>query len=97
MLTGKQKSYLRGLGNTLEPIVQLGKGGITEAVIAQTNDALAARELVKGRVLKNCEAEPAEAAAELARATDAELVQLVGRVFLLYRSSPDKPRIVLPE
>ncbi|MGE5560561.1 MAG: ribosome assembly RNA-binding protein YhbY [Chloroflexota bacterium] len=97
MLTGKQKAHLRGLGNTLEPVVQVGKGGIVDTVVTQASDALTARELIKGRILKNCEAEPDEVAAELAAATGAELVQIVGRAFLLYRRSPDKPRIVLPE
>lgn len=97
MLTGKQKAHLRGLGNTLEPVIQLGKGGITDTVITQVDDALTAHELIKGRVLKNCDGEPNDVAAELTEAAKAELVQLVGRVFLLYRRSPDKPRIILPE
>lgn len=97
MLTGKQKAYLRGLGNTMEPIIQLGKGGIGDTVLRQTDEALTARELVKGRVLKNCELEPDAAAGELAAATSAEMVQLVGRVFLLYRPNPEKQRYTLPE
>lgn len=97
MLTSKQRAHLRGLGNTLDPIIQLGKGGLGDMVLRQTDEALTARELVKGRVLKNSELEPAEAAEALARATKGELVQVVGRVFLLYRPNPEKPRITLPE
>jgi RNA-binding protein len=97
MLTSKQRAHLRGLGNTLDPIIQLGKGGLGDMVLRQTDEALTARELVKGRVLKNSELEPDEAAEALARATKGELVQVVGRVFLLYRPNPEKPRITLPE
>ncbi|MDA8441669.1 MAG: ribosome assembly RNA-binding protein YhbY [Peptococcaceae bacterium] len=96
MLTGKQKRYLRSLGNELVPIIQLGKGGLSDNLIKQTTDALAARELIKGRVLNNCLEVPREIAGELAVAVDAELVQVIGRNFLLYRKSKDKPVIELP-
>ncbi|AFM43089.1 putative RNA-binding protein, YhbY family [Desulfosporosinus acidiphilus SJ4] len=97
MLTGKQKCYLRAMGNEMDPILQVGKGGIAEAVVTQTNDALEARELIKGRVLQNCLEEPKSVAADLAEQTRSELVQVIGRNFLLYRPSKEKAMIVLPD
>ncbi|MDQ7096325.1 ribosome assembly RNA-binding protein YhbY [Desulfosporosinus sp. PR] len=96
MLTGKQKRYLRAMGNEMVPILQVGKGGIAEAVVTQADEALEARELIKGRVLQNCLEEPQSVAADLAEQTRSELVQVIGRNFLLYRPSKDKPLIVLP-
>ncbi len=96
MLTGKQKGFLRSLGNEMDPILQIGKGGVTEAVIAQTDETLEARELIKGRVLPNSMEDVQRAAAELAERTSAELVQVIGRNFLLYRQSKKKPMIDLP-
>lgn len=97
MLTGKQKRFLRAMGNEMEPILQIGKGGVTEAVIAQANETLEARELFKGRVLPNSMEDVASAAEELAEGTGAELVQVIGRNFLLYRESKKKPLIELPD
>jgi len=96
MLTGKQKGFLRSLGHSLDPIIQLGKGGVGENLLKQVEDALEARELIKGRVLNNCLEEPAEIAAELAASSGAELVQVIGRNFLLYRRAKEKPVIELP-
>ncbi|KGP74956.1 RNA-binding protein [Desulfosporosinus sp. Tol-M] len=96
MLTGKQKRYLRSMGNGMDPILQVGKGGITETVVTQTNEALEARELIKGRVLQNYLEEPKTVADELAERVQAELVQVIGRNFLLFRPSKNKPVIVLP-
>jgi len=96
VLTGKQKRHLRAMGNEMVPILQVGKGGIAETVVTQTNEVLEARELIKGRVLQNCLEEPKSVAAELAEKTGAELVQVIGRNFLLFRQSKDKPVIVLP-
>lgn len=96
MLTGKQKGFLRSMGNEMDPILQVGKGGITEAVITQTDEVLEVRELIKCRVLQNCSDEPKSVAAELAEHVQADLVQVIGRNFLLFRQSKDKPVIVLP-
>jgi len=97
VLTGKQKRYLRAMGNEMDPILQVGKGGIGETLVTQTNETLQARELFKGRVLQNCLEEPKTVAAELAERTGAELVQVIGRNFLLFRQSKDKPVIELPK
>lgn len=97
MLTGKQKRYLRGLGSTEEPILQIGKNGINENSIIQVQEAIEARELVKVRVLKNCLDEVSEVANTLAASANAELVQVIGRNFLLYKRSEKKPKIELPQ
>jgi len=96
VLTGKQKRHLRAMGNEMDPILQVGKGGITDAVITQTDETLEARELIKCRVLQNCSEEPKIVAEQLAEDVEADLVQVIGRNFLLFRASKNKPVIVLP-
>lgn len=97
MLTGKEKRFLRSLANTMEPIVQVGKGSVNESVLFSLNEALEARELVKVRVLKNCLEEVGDVAQALAEQSKAELVQVIGRNVLLYRRHPKKPVIELPK
>lgn len=96
MLTGKQKSYLKALANEIDPIVQIGKGGISPALLSQVDEALEARELIKVRVLPNSLEEPKGAAAQITKEVSVELVQVIGRNILLYRSSKKKPVIELP-
>lgn len=96
MLSGKQKRYLRAMGNELDPILTIGKGGLSENVYIQADVTLEVRELIKGRVLPNCLEEPERMAAELAEKAGAEVVQVIGRNFLLYRVSQKKPVIELP-
>lgn len=96
MLTGKQRSYLRSLGNTIDPIIQVCKGGIDEAFIAQVNEALEARELIKITVLKNSEFEAREACGEICDLTGADPVQVIGNRFIIYKRSKEKPAIQLP-
>lgn len=97
MLTGKQKSFLRSKANTLEPIVQIGKGGVTDTVINAVNQALVARELVKVNVLNNCLQSVQEVAANLVSETESDLVQQVGKKVILYRRNSENPVIDLPE
>ncbi|MBQ7638891.1 MAG: ribosome assembly RNA-binding protein YhbY [Clostridia bacterium] len=85
-MTSKERAALRAQANSLEPLFQVGKGGINDALIAQTDDALRARELIKLKVLT--ETSPVsvrEAAEELAAAANAEVVQVIGGVMVLYR------------
>lgn len=96
MITGKQRGYLRGLANSLDPIFQIGKHGITESFVKQINDALEARELIKIKVLKNSILEAKEAANDLAEMTNSDIVQIIGNKFVLYRESEDNKRIELP-
>lgn len=89
MLTNKQRNFLRAIGNKIEPILIIGKNGITANVINQLDEALSARELVKGRVLPNPDLEVKVVAAELAAKTEAEIVQTIGRNILFYRAPRD--------
>jgi RNA-binding protein len=95
-LTGKAMRYLRGLGHHLDPIVQVGKDGITDALVTATREALAAHELIKVRVGTEAPLDRKETGALLAEATGAELAQTLGRTFLLYLRHPKRPRIVIP-
>jgi RNA-binding protein len=87
MLTSKQRSYLRGLANTIDPIFQVGKGGIGDNLVKQFNDALEARELIKATVLRNAEADAREIGEEIAERTGADVVQVIGNRFVLYKES----------
>ena len=89
MLTSKQRAQLKGLAQSLDTIIYVGKGGISEAVIKETEDALTARELIKGRVLENSLLTAREACDALAGALGAEGVQAIGSKFVLYRENPD--------
>lgn len=95
-MTSKQRAYLRGLANPLEAIVHAGKGGVSEAVIQQADGALTARELIKGRVLETAPESARDTAETLAAATGSEVVQVIGRTFVLYRRNNKKPTIELP-
>ncbi len=96
MLTSKQRSYLRSLANGIEPIFQVGKGGIGQNMIKQFNDALEARELVKASVLKNSASDTKEVCEEIASLTGADIVQMIGNKFVLYRESREDKVIILP-
>ncbi|MEJ7735138.1 MAG: ribosome assembly RNA-binding protein YhbY [Polyangiaceae bacterium] len=95
-LTGKQRRHLRALGHHLEPLVQLGKAGITEGVVRAIDAALGLHELVKVRVATECPVGAKEAAREIAPQVRAEVAQTLGRTFLVYRRHPKEPTIVLP-
>ncbi len=96
-LSGAAVRHLRGLGHALDPVIALGKAGITEAFVAETKRALVKHELVKVRVQGEAPVDRKEAAAEVAAQTGAELVQVLGRTFLLYKKNPEKSKIVLPK
>lgn len=89
--------HLRGLGHHLDPIVQVGKEGVTEGLVAAASRALRDHELVKVRVASEAPEDRKETAAALALAAGAELVQVIGRTFLIYKRNPKKPKIVLPK
>ena len=96
MLTGKQRAYLRSLAQKEDCILYVGKAGVTEPVINEAREALEARELVKGRVPEACLYTAAEAPQALCEALDAEGVQVIGRVFVLYKKSTKAAKITLP-
>lgn len=91
-LTSKQRAQLRGLANTIETIVHIGKDGLGENLIKQADEALEARELIKCRVLETAMLTPREAAGTLAQATRSEVVQVIGTKFVLYRQSHRKDK-----
>ena len=95
MLTSKQRAYLRGIAQSYETIFQVGKGGISENLIIQVNDALKKRELIKLRVLDNCELTAREAAETIAEQTHADVVQVIGSRFVLFKRNPQEPVIDL--
>ncbi|MBR0484664.1 MAG: ribosome assembly RNA-binding protein YhbY [Oscillospiraceae bacterium] len=95
MLTSKQRAYLRGLASSYETIFQIGKGGISENLIQQVNDALRKRELIKLRVLDNSEFTAREAADQIAEAVKADVVQVIGSRFVLFKRNPQDPVIDL--
>ena len=97
MLTGKQRAFLRSLAQKEDVILYVGKAGITDPVIAQAKEALAARELVKGKVQENSMFTAREAQEALCEACEAEGVQVIGKVFVLYKKRPDGARIELPK
>lgn len=87
MLTGKQKSELRGLAQTRKALFQIGKDAISENMIKTVIDSLEAHELVKINLLKTCALSANEAAIELSAQTHSDVVQVIGRTFILYRKS----------
>ncbi|MBQ9859899.1 MAG: ribosome assembly RNA-binding protein YhbY [Clostridia bacterium] len=97
MMTSKQRAYLRSLCNSMDPILHAGKGGISDAMIKQADDALTARELIKGKVLETAPATAREIAEEIAAAVGAQVVQVVGRTFVLFRQREKDSQIRLPK
>jgi RNA-binding protein len=95
MLTGKQKRHLRALGHKLKAIILIGKKEIEEALINETNAALDHHELIKVKLLESCLLDKHEASDALAGACGADVAQILGRTFLLYRPA-NPPVIVLP-
>ena len=95
MITSKQRAYLRGLANKMEPIFQIGKGGINENLIKQLDDALEARELIKLHILETAFMDSRETLSELAEILGAEPVQAIGSKIVLYRESVNKKKIEL--
>jgi len=96
LLTGKQRSYLKGLANTMDPIFQVGKNGITDNFIKQVDEALEAREIIKIKVLNNSYLNATKVANDLAESTNAEFVQSIGNKLVLYRESKENKKIQLP-
>lgn len=96
MITSKQRSFLRSLSNNLDPIFQLGKGGIEETFLRQLNEALEARELIKIKVLSNSGYDAREASDIICDAINCEGIQSIGSKIVLYKKSEKKPKIELP-
>lgn len=97
MINSKQRAYLRGLANPLETILIIGKGEITDNIIMQADTALTARELIKGKRLETSSYTSRECADIIAEKCGADVVQVIGSKFVLYRPNPDEPVIKLPK
>ena len=91
-LNSRQRAQLRGLANSIDTIIHIGKDGIGENLTKQANDALEARELIKGKVLENSMLTAREGAEELAQATRSQVVQVIGTKFVLYRETHSKEK-----
>lgn len=96
MISSKQRAYLKKLANSIEPIFQVGKSGVTPELINALSDALEAREIIKINVLKNCMYTPKNIAYTISERTRSTIVQVIGRKIILYKKSNDKPKIELP-
>ena len=97
-MTSKQRSYLKGLAMTMEPIFQIGKSSITPEITTAIAEALEARELIKVTVLKNCLDDGGSIADVLAERTHSQVVQVIGRKIVLYKPAKEekKRKIILP-
>ena len=95
-LTSKQRQFLRGLAHALAPVVRIGRGGASTAVVDETKRSLAAHELIKVRIDTDDATQRHTLAEELARACDAELAGSIGKLAILYRPREEEPEIRLP-
>lgn len=97
MLTSKQRAYLRSLANSIDTILIVGKGGISPEVLKQADDAIKAREIIKGKILETCEDSVREVSEKISAEIGADVVQVIGSKFILYRKNSENPVIKLPE
>jgi RNA-binding protein len=96
VLNGKQRRFLRGLGHHLEPVVLVGKEGLSEGLVGALDTALTTHELIKVKLGESAGSDRRAMSEALAEASGAELVQVLGRTLLLYRRRAEDPQIVLP-
>ena len=97
VLTSKQRQFLRGLAHPLSPVIRVGKGGVSESLVAETRQSLESHELIKVRIELDESAERRQAAETLAAAVDAQLAGTIGKVAILYRERDEEPAIKLPK
>lgn len=95
-MTSKQRAYLKGLANKLDPIFQVGKSSLTPELTQAIGEAFHRNELIKIAVLKNCDDDPHVIAEMVAGRTHSQVVQVIGKKFILYKPDRDKPKILLP-
>ena len=98
-MTSKQRAYLKGLAMNMNPILQIGKSSLTPEVTQSAAEALEARELIKIHILKNCADDGKELAAMLAERTHSQVVQVIGKMIVLYKPAKEEKdrKIVLPQ
>ena len=97
MISTKQRAELKGLAMKMKPSFQIGKGGVNDAQVAQIDDYLRVHELIKVKVLDNSLYTAREAADEISEKTGAEVVQVIGSNFVLYKRNETDPKIELPK
>jgi RNA-binding protein len=96
VLSGRQRRYLRSLGHELRPVVQIGRDGLDDGLVAAVDQALTDHELIKVKLGEAANLDRHDAAADLAARTRSEVAQVLGNTVLLYRADPDEPEIELP-
>ena len=96
-MTSKQRSYLKGLAKNLEPVFQIGKSSVTPENVEAISEVFNTRELVKISILKNCLDDPKEVANTVAERTRSQVVQVIGKKFVLYKPFKENPKIILPK
>jgi RNA-binding protein len=96
-LTSKQRAYLKSLASDLEPVFQIGKATVTPEITSAIEETFNTHELVKITVLKNCVEDVKDVAITVSERTRSELVQVIGRRFVLYKPFKDDPKIILPK
>ncbi len=95
-MTSKQRAYLKSLAMTMEPVIHIGKAGVTPELVQSVEEAIEKRELIKLAVLKNCMEDPRQIAEQISSRTRSETIQIIGKKIVLYRKNRDKPGIMLP-
>ena len=96
-MTSKQRAYLKGLAMNLEPLFHIGKSSVTPENIEAISEVFNTHELVKIAVLKNCIDDPKEIATVVAERTRSQVVQVIGKKFVLYKPFKQNPKIILPK
>ena len=96
MITSKQRSYLKSLAHNIDPVVYIGKEGLTDNIVMELDRCLEARELVKVKLQEGADLDPKTVANEVLEPLGAEFVQAIGRKFTLYRESKENKQIILP-
>ena len=96
-MTSKQRAYLKSLASNLNPIFQVGKSSLTPELTEAIRESFHNNELIKVAVLKNCMDDPREIAQMVAERTNSQVVQVIGKKFVLYKPDKDKPKIELPK
>ena len=95
-LTGKQKRFLQALGNSIKPVISVGKSGVTDNTLVSVKNAFNTKELIKIKIQDGCEELKEDVAAKIHKGTEAVLVQIIGKTILLYKPNKDNPNIELP-
>lgn len=97
MLNSKQRAFLRAMANSIDTVLMVGKGDLDEQVFKTADEAITARELIKGKVLEASSLSSREAADAIAESIGADVVQVIGRKFVLYKKNKKDPQIKLPK